>query len=217
MIRTRELVPDVYYNKSRDFQVLGRTFDVIFNYLKNTSSNVFNFTNGEYLDEKLVDLMCLTLGFKQLHSYNIEQLSALCSIFQLAIRNKGNINGIEMILNMLLRVEGISKDCTVVYKYDTYTLVVYIPIGLKDLTLFYDILSYLLPAGVNLRLVQQELIEESATTESRYTINIKNKNNALVKAYVDSQIPTYQSNVEASDLGPRDDNSTVIGYEEEVK
>ena len=30
MIKTQELTPEVYYKKSRDFQILGRIYDIIF-------------------------------------------------------------------------------------------------------------------------------------------------------------------------------------------
>lgn len=219
MIVSRNLVPEVYYNKSRDFQLLGRTFDVIFNYLKNNTSSIYDLPISDDSDSKLVDLMCLTLGFKQLHSYNIRQLKGLCSIFELALRNKGNIQSIELVLNMLLNVEGIKKQGYVSYDptIDNYTVQVYVPTELRDMTLFNDMLNYILPAGMSCRIVRNELIKgEDASTIINQSDSI-NTSNVLVKAYINSSVPTYQNNVIASDLGPRNDNATIIGYEEEVK
>ena len=42
MIKLRNLTPDVYYNESRDFQFIGRLFDVVLNSVKTEADLLYN-------------------------------------------------------------------------------------------------------------------------------------------------------------------------------
>ena len=64
------MVPEVYYNKSRDFQVLGRAYDIISNYMKMNSDLVRDNTISINNKAMIIDLICSTLGFKAKHEYN---------------------------------------------------------------------------------------------------------------------------------------------------
>ena len=159
MIKTQNLVPEVYYNRSRDFQLLGRIYDIIFNYLKTNIDTINNAPYSEDLDDKLVSLVSTTLGFKQTHEYNTEQLKALCSTFVKVLRNKGNLNSIQYLLNLLANVEAntdtyywsVSED-------NPYLLNIYLPLSLTDTSLFEDMLTYVLPAGMSYRIIKQLLL-----------------------------------------------------------
>ena len=45
------------------------------------------------MNNKLIDLLTMTLGFRSKHNYSTKQLVALCSIFPTILKNKGNIEG----------------------------------------------------------------------------------------------------------------------------
>ena len=42
MIKTKNLTPENYYKQSRDFQLIGRIFDFVLNYLKTNVDAVSN-------------------------------------------------------------------------------------------------------------------------------------------------------------------------------
>ena len=74
MIRLQDLTPDVYYRKSRDFQFIGRLYDVVLNSVK-TNADLINILPVSSLqqDQKLTELLLLTLGFQSKHKYNLVQ------------------------------------------------------------------------------------------------------------------------------------------------
>ena len=69
MIRLQDLTPAVYYDQSRDFQFIGRLYDLVLNYSKTNAANLYNLPIGENMDEQLLNLLALTLGFKPTKNY----------------------------------------------------------------------------------------------------------------------------------------------------
>lgn len=159
MIKTQNLVPEVYYNKSRDFQALGRTFDVVFNYLKTGSDIIYSRLINETSDDKLVELLSLTLGFKSKHHYTNRQLVALCSAFAYMLRNKGSLRSIEAAIAILINSEGVQAKPTIVVNDDYTELTIYIPVEVKDINLFNDLLTYILPAGMGCNVIRQSTVD----------------------------------------------------------
>lgn len=160
MIETKNLVPEVYYNRSRDFQLLGRTYDIIFNYLKTNIDTIYNNPYSENLDNKLISLVAATLGFKEIHEYNTKQLKALCSAFSYFLLNKGTKKSIQDLLNLILNVENTQdqKQQEIVVEEEDHLVIVYIPTDIPDLSLFEDVLTYILPAGVSYRIIREIVI-----------------------------------------------------------
>ena len=184
MIKTYNLVPEVYYKRSRDFQFLGRLYDVIFNYIKMNSNIVGTIPYGSDIDNELVPLVCTTLGFKQIHEYNTKQLKELCSIFSLCLRNKGNLKSIQDLLNLLLNVEDESEEAHVeVDLHNPYLLNIFLPTSVTDTSLFEDMLLYLLPAGMSYRIVKEVRIKNQATDKVYFESELIGKQSVVaVKA-----------------------------------
>lgn len=146
--------------------MLGRVYDIVFNYLKTNIDTIPNAPLSDDVDDKLLELVCTNLGFKGFHNYNINQLKALCSIFNIVIRNKGNIQSIQMVLNMLTNIENVTTLASVVVDDDdTSKITVFIPEEIKDITIFEDVLDYILPAGMQCEIIQQKAIKTYSQTE----------------------------------------------------
>ena len=109
MIRLQDLVPNVYYEKSRDFQFIGRLFDIVLNSVKTNSDTLYNLPSGKNKDERLLNLLAFTLGFQPKHHYNSKQLEAICSVLSLVIKNKGSLNAIIIATNAILHAEGLTQ------------------------------------------------------------------------------------------------------------
>lgn len=171
MIKTQKLVPEVYYKHSRDFQLLGRTFDFIFNHIKLNTENIYNNPISENFDNKLVDLTSTTLGFKQVHEYNTKQLSGLCTIFAIALKNKGNIQSIRYLLNLIGNVQNTTEVFTITPSAnDAQVLDIFVPASVEDINLIEDVLNYILPAGMGYRILRQSLVE-TETYEDVYDLD----------------------------------------------
>jgi len=160
MIRTKELVPELYYDFSRDFQFLGRALDVVFNYAKMNTDLLTGNPLSANLDDSLVLLATRTIGFETKHQYNAQDLRNICSVFSSIIKDKGTESAIKRAVQTLMNSQNISGyyDVKVVNKATEagdvdYTIKIYIPSGLKDLILLEDLLDYILPAGYDYRFI----------------------------------------------------------------
>ena len=171
MIKLQDLTPAVYYNQSRDFQFIGRLYDLVLNYSKTNAANLYNLPIGKNMDEQLLNLLALTLGFKPTKNYNSKQLRAICSVLPTILRHKGSIQALVLAINALLAAEGVSQplDYTVNPKRG---ITLYVAQELDDLSLFTDLLDYLLPAGLSCNVVKESQAIHKAQTTLGVTDNI---------------------------------------------
>ena len=153
MIKLQELTPSVYYEQSRDFQFIGRLYDIVLNYVKTNADNLYTLPIGKNMDEKLLNLLAFTLGFQSKHHYNSKQLLAICSVLPLILKNKGSLNAILIAANSILYAEGINQALD--YEFKNNNLVLYLSQDLSDLTLLKDIMIYILPAGIGCDMIKE--------------------------------------------------------------
>ena len=153
MIKLQELTPSVYYEQSRDFQFIGRLYDIVLNYVKTNADNLYTLPIGKNMDEKLLNLLAFTLGFQSKHHYNSKQLLAICSVLPLILKHKGSLNAILIAVNSILYAEGINQALD--YEFKDNNLVLYLSQDLSDLTLLKDIMIYILPAGIGCDMIKE--------------------------------------------------------------
>ena len=183
MIKLQDLTPSVYYEQSRDFQFIGRLYDIVLNYIKTNADNLYTLPIGKNMDEKLLNLLALTLGFQSKHHYNSKQLLAICSVLPLILKNKGSLNAILIAVNSILYAEGINQALD--YEFKNNNLVLYLSPDLSDLTLLKDIMIYILPAGIGCDMIKEiqsvNKIETILTTKDKVTVAYEGSANALNK------------------------------------
>lgn len=190
MIKLQDSTPRVYYNHSRDFQFIGRLYDVVLNSVKTNSCLLYGLPLSDNSDEQLIDLMAMTLGFKSRHKYNVRQLTALCNGFSEIIKNKGNIQSINLAINALLRSEGISEGADVVVNTDDCLITLYIPNTLKDTNLLKDLMTYIIPAGMSCSIISEAKIARKPTTPLEFgTVSVRRES---TNNYINSVIPTAE-------------------------
>ena len=174
MIKLQDLTPTVYYEQSRDFQFIGRLYDLVLNYIKTNAANLYNLPVGKNMDEQLLNLLALTLGFKPTKNYNSKQLRAICSVLPTILKHKGSIQAMVLATNALLAAEGVRQplDYTI---HPKEGITLYVAQELDDLNLFTDLLDYLLPAGLSCTIIKEsQLVKEIKTTlgvKDHVTIN----------------------------------------------
>lgn len=173
MIKLQDLTPAIYYNQSRDFQFIGRLYDLVLNYSKTNAANLYNLPIGKNMDEQLLNLLALTLGFKPTRNYNSKQLRAICSVLPTILKHKGSIQALVFATNALLAAEGVRQplDYTI---YPKQGITLYVAQELADLSLFTDLLDYLLPAGLSCMIVKesQSVHEVKTILSVTDTVNI---------------------------------------------
>ena len=214
MIKVRNSVPSVYYDHSRDFQLIGRLYEVVFNYLKTNVDSVYSYPLSALSNDDMLELMSLTLGFKSKHNYPLNQLRAICESFSLILKYKGSERSIKYTLNALLKAEHITAEASIKKDEDTSNLSIYIPSELKDLNLFKDLLVYILPAGMVCEIHTHALSEITYMDVSTSSDNYKIYSKVTTDT---SQIIGYEGiTMTLSDISNgRLDNTVVQPYVEE--
>ena len=109
MIKTELLVPCNYYIRSRDFQLIGRILDCIFNSSKSYSDMIQYDAICKNTDKKLLDLITKTIGFETKRKYDELDLFTLCTTFKSILKNKGTISAVEECVKVLLKAQNIHK------------------------------------------------------------------------------------------------------------
>lgn len=196
MIRLQDLTPDVYYRQSRDFQFIGRLYDVILNSVRTNSANLYNLPIGKNMDERLLNLLALTLGFQSKHRYNSKHLAAICSVLPLILRQKGSIMAIITAVNALLSSEGIAESLDYVVNSKKY-ITLYLPDQLSDVNLLQDLLTYILPAGIGCQMVKE--INKKVSAETNLTTSDS------VRAYYDVEEQVYNQMLRLDERRPDSD------------
>jgi hypothetical protein len=170
MLRLQKYTPEIYYERSRDFQLLGRLYDVALNSAKTNADMIkYGLPFHDKSPQELLNLLAMTLGFKPKHQYSQEQLLAICSVFPEILRNKGNFKAVLLIGEVILKAEGIVGNVKCLMQYDPAlnrdlpVLRIIVPEKLAETALFYDLLEYVVPSGVTVEIVRGELLDPIVT------------------------------------------------------
>lgn len=159
MIKFYNQVPLVYPKISRDFQYLSWLINIVLNSVKHNIDDIYDLPNVN-VDPKISELLASTLGFKVRRNYNQNQLIALVSTLPSILKYKGTIKAVEMAAEALITASGAlgSLDCEVIDSQ----LNIIIPKDITiDVTLFIDLLDYILPAGMTYRINREDRSEHA--------------------------------------------------------
>ena len=150
MLKTRNFVPSVYFNTSRDFQLIGNLFDLVLNAIKTDADLVFNLPFSINSDDQLLDLLTYTFGLRiDCSKYTSKQLRAVCHAAPVMMKNKGSRLAVEALCRALLRVDGIEEDFSLEVDPETHTLYIAISQYASCTNLIEEILPYIVPAGLD--------------------------------------------------------------------
>lgn len=218
MIKTQLLTPEVYYKESRDFQLFGRLYDSVFNYLKTEIDLIKTFPLNNNQDTSFIELLLETLGFRNLREYQTNQLLALASIWVKTIKNKGSLQAIKSVVNLILRTENITNPArieldTVHQKMPTVVIKIKDVISSEEFSLLEEVLNYILPVGTAY-IIQNVSVLDSFTP---MTITLEeNTSSTQVKRENISSLAKGQDLVETSISGVQAHTGTFTDdYKEE--
>lgn len=212
MIKLQDYTPEIYYKESRDFQFIGRLFDLVLNATKTNADLLQYLPLNANSDDQLTELLALTLGFKPRHQYNARQLKAICSVFVEILRNKGSIKALKIACEALFNSMDINQafDYNFTEGKDNTELNLYISSEFEDITILNDLLTYVLPAGMSCNIIKELHI----SAESNTNIGIKNSASwGTVDLNTYSQIPrlsTTTTNPSANTVKTSDAIKAII-------
>ena len=189
MIQTGYQVPSNYYIRSRDFQLLGRVFDIVFNSSKTYSDMIAYNAICNNTDKSLLELIARTIGFDPVRKYDVQDLYTVCTSFKYIISRKGTLEAIKDCVRALLNAQNISDGFDVDEVYDIngnklYELQIIVPTKLKDRVLLEDLLEYVLPTGYTYNIINSELPPVGFESDDAY-VSIKQPTST---EYIDSEL-----------------------------
>jgi hypothetical protein len=198
MIKLQNYTPEIYYKESRDFQFIGRLFDLVLNAAKTEADLLYNIPLSTNSDEKLLELLAMTLGFKPKHQYNAKQLKAVCSVLSEILRNKGSIKALKIACEALFNSMDINQalDYNFTDGKDKTVLNLYMPPEFEDITILNDLLTYVLPAGMSCNIIKELHIKTTTNTD----LGIQNLVtwNTRINSNTYSQIPRFTDSEKAT-------------------
>lgn len=150
MFRLQENVPEVYVKQSRDFQLFCRIYDVINNAIRFNAKSTINLLSPLQTSDKMLPLLATRVGFFPKNQYNTEALREVISAFPYIIKYKGSKKGIEMALNVILKIENNYKNSIVNIDTENSIVNIYTETKIQGEALLRDVLSYILPIGYDL-------------------------------------------------------------------
>lgn len=188
MINIKSQIPSIYYDASRDFQILGHLYEVVLNYSKTNADMLYLLPNGIEEDTRATELLAMTLGFKLKRNYDKAQLAALVSIFPQLLKIKGTKRAVDLAGSALVKASGVPGAFNSELDNENHILTIKIPIELSDITLFIDLLPYILPFGIRVSIVRNTVIPQEitlpigATTVMKYALpSTENTNEAFLQ------------------------------------
>lgn len=208
MIKMQESVPGVYYDSSRDFQLIGHLFDLVLNAVKTDADMLFNLPFSTNSDDQLLDLMLFTFGLQlDKAKYTTQQLRSVCSIAPKLMRLKGSRAAIELLCTALLRAEGsgyataegLSNSFSVEIAEDAPRVDIYLSRTAACKDILMEILPYILPAGMTYT-IKQSGLENKAMIRDHFTMEEKVQYTADVES-VTTLSPLSPSISSTSKLG----------------
>lgn len=162
MINLYNQVPTVYLKASRDFQYLSWLVNIVLNSVKHNVDDLYDLPMSK-ADPRLTELLAMTLGFKIKRDYDKDQLATLVSIIPKILKYKGTEKAIRLAGEALLRTSGATGRFDVTS--DGNTVEVLLPKNLVDITLFMDLMPYILPAGMTCRVIRKTKLQDPPITE----------------------------------------------------
>lgn len=162
MINIKNQIPNIYYDASRDFQILGHLYEVVLNYVKTNADMLYLLPNSIEEDTRATELLATTLGFKLRRNYDKAQLAALVSIFPQLLKIKGTKRAVDLAGNALVKASGVPG--TFASEINGHVITIKIPIELSDITLFIDLLPYILPFGLRVSIIRNTTIKQELTS-----------------------------------------------------
>lgn len=182
MIDIQKSTPTVYYNNSRDFQALGRTLELLLNYVQMNIDNMEGSYRIDNINPTLIKYLLANLGFEGAHEYTNVDLLILAKVFKWMMKKKGTRLAIKYIIYVVLRSFHYEYAFDVIIPtLDTsplrpitmsqddisemYQVQIILPTAITDTTLIEDLLNYILPTGFTYRIINSD-------TKLRETTNV---------------------------------------------
>ena len=155
VFRLQNNVPQVYVDKSRDFQMMCRVLDTLHGSVMYDITTMQNLTNPMKINDTMLRLYATKVGFFTNVSIDSNVLRYIVSAFPYIVKNKGNIRGIRRAVATIIRAESVPdsmNDYNVVIDNSEHRIDIYTFVTLKNRAALEEVLKYVLPTGYDVHI-----------------------------------------------------------------
>lgn len=228
LIQCEELVPEVYVNESRDFQLLCRVFNPLLNSSKWYTDGIIHSIDTNIISNRLLDLLKTYVGFFSNQTIDNDSLRMILKAFPYLIKYKGSRKGIEEAIYLFLKTQDIKTQSYILITNkeivppskleDVYS----IEIGIKsfekiDITILRELIRYVVPTGYLLKFVlynDQQAFSNFIIKNKANIVVISNTYNSMVAGTGEQSNNINTQSVDTVDI-INSANDTTNAYETE--
>lgn len=200
MFRLQENMPQVYINKSRDFQLLCHLYDLWQSGIKYGIDIIPNSLDPMRVPDTLLEYLATRVGFFSSVTLDSNVLRYIISAFPYIIKNKGTETGIRAAVNTILKAENDPKAVyevivTIVNKSDSdqssYNVEIQTKNDIYNKLALRELLKYVLPFGYT-----YSLSVYNAYSTPTITVDVNSSvSSAIVKTQRLGFVPSSQDNI----------------------
>lgn len=197
MFRLQNHVPEVYVDKSRDFQLFCRLYDSCFSGVKFSIDSMARVTDTKHCDSSVLELLKTKLGLFSTIDVDASELRYLLQAFPTIMRYKGSKRSVEyikvlytkMYSNVSVPEVEFGDDCTLRFIFSEPP---------KNDKLLLELLKYVLPTGyiISYDVAESKEYRTYLNTQDRLVYSDPEKIGALQS----SEIKAIDTNVEKEDF-----------------
>lgn len=153
----KKMIPDIYCQESRDFQILCNLYGCIVNGMRFDSYSLYKTIDSETCKAEFLRLLSTKLGFFPDKFITNEQLRYALAGFKDLMHNKGSLSAVAGAIHVFLKTLGIHNKLklsltkeTIVYAgrvIKDHTIIVALESPVQDTTLLDEIFKHIIPAG----------------------------------------------------------------------
>lgn len=157
VLRLQNMTPDIYTAESRDFQILCRIADCLYNGVKFDIDAMLKVLDTQLCREEMLNLLQTKLGFFTNKTLTATQLRYALMTFPILIRNKGSMSAVLGAVSTFLHMLGVKSEIKAWVTTDdinvngniikNHTVIIGIGTTLADTTMLDELFRYILPAG----------------------------------------------------------------------
>lgn len=181
-IKFQNLLPGVYTSESRDFQILCRACDVLFNGAKYDIDSMISTLETSNIRNTLLPLLKTKLGFLSNVHLTDAELRLILQAIPYIIKSKGSRKALFYAVNTYAKIHKLNSPITIVinnkitvsdvdslgnprevYK-NSYTIEIGLKSSFDDLYILTELLSYAIPCGYNLQYYYYNDLQYSTDT-----------------------------------------------------
>ena len=165
-LQLEQNTPEIYSEKSRDFQLLCRIINIYLNALIEKSNKIVYNTDTDTIDENLLYLKARELGFTTHKYFPPNILRNICENFPQLIRRKGTKQAIIDAVYTILSANSLVTllDINTTNQTDPYSLDIISNVSDAEIEYISELLSFIVPAGVMWNYIANVNKEKSYTT-----------------------------------------------------